>query len=105
MKLIILETPYAGDIKANIIYARKCIKDCMNRNESPIASHLLYTQPGILDDNIPSERDLGINAGLAWYKVADYAVIYQDLGISSGMKNAIEYCIENNIKIEYRYLS
>lgn len=32
MKLIILETPYAGDIEANIAYARACLRDCLMRN-------------------------------------------------------------------------
>jgi hypothetical protein len=39
------------------------------RGESPIASHLLYTQPGILKDDVPEERPLGIEAGLAWRSV------------------------------------
>jgi len=70
MKLVIIESPYAGDIPANIEYARLCVRDSLSRGEAPIASHLLYTQAGILDDNIPSERQWGIDAGLAWHKVA-----------------------------------
>src|SRR4029077_21043205 len=31
----------------------------------PFASHLLDTQPGVLDDQVPDERRLGIAAGLA----------------------------------------
>jgi hypothetical protein len=38
--------------------------------EAPIASHLLYTQPGVLRDEIPEERRHGIDAGLAWGAVA-----------------------------------
>lgn len=88
MKLVILESPYAGDIVWNLIYARKCVRDCLSRNESPIASHLLFTQQGILDDNNPEERQLGIDAGLAWKKVADKQVFYIDWGMSEGMKYA-----------------
>lgn len=88
MKLIILESPYAGDIERNIEYARKCIKDCLIRDESPIASHLLFTQKGILNDAIPEERQLGIDAGLAWKKVAEMQVFYIDYGMSGGMKYA-----------------
>ena len=44
----------------------------------------------------------GINAGLAWKSVADRHVFYIDYGISSGMKYALNYAIENNIKIEFR---
>lgn len=86
MKLVILESPYAGNIKENLEYARLCVKDSLMRGEAPIASHLLYTQ--MLDDNIPEERSLGIGAGLAWLSVADMMVAYIDLGWSNGMKAA-----------------
>ena len=89
LNLVILESPYAGDIEENLKYARMCVADSLKRGEAPIASHLLYTQEGILDDTIPKERELGIRAGLAWHKVADYAVIYIDNGISKGMSEAI----------------
>lgn len=49
---VILESPYAGEIDRNIRYARACVRDSLLRGESPIASHLLYTQSGILDDDI-----------------------------------------------------
>jgi hypothetical protein len=60
--LVALETPYAGDIEKNLRYARKCMHDCFKRGEAAYASHLLYTQPGVLDDNIPEERRLGMEA-------------------------------------------
>lgn len=65
MKLVILESPFAGDVKRNILYARMCVRDSLGRGEAPIASHLLYTQSGILNDNLPEERQWGIDAGLA----------------------------------------
>ena len=45
---VILESPYAGDIERNIDYARKCLRHSLLLGESPIASHLLYTQIGVL---------------------------------------------------------
>ena len=51
-KLVILESPYAGEVEKNLDYARKCMKDCFLRGEYPFASHLLYTQNSILDDAI-----------------------------------------------------
>lgn len=56
MGLVIIESPYAGDVERNIEYARRRVRDSPARGEAPIASHLLYTQPGIPDDNVPSER-------------------------------------------------
>ena len=104
MKLVIIESPYAGDTVANIAYARRCVADSLKRGEAPIASHLLYTQPGILDDNVPKERQLGIDAGLAWRKVAERTIVYTDLGVSEGMKYGIEAAFKSGIPVEYRSL-
>ena len=87
-RLVIIESPYAGEISANTKYARRAMRDSLGRGEYPIASHLLYTQPGILNDDNPSERLWGIEAGLAWRKVAARAVFYVDRGWSSGMEAA-----------------
>lgn len=104
MRLVIVESPYAGDIEANIKYARKCVRDSLMRGEAPIASHLLYTQPGILKDEIPVERQHGIDAGLAWRKVAEATIVYTDLGISQGMQYGIDAATTAGIEIEYRTL-
>jgi hypothetical protein len=61
MKLVILESPYAGDVAANTAYARACVRDSLSRGEAPLASHLLYTQPGILRYDVPDERQRGID--------------------------------------------
>jgi hypothetical protein len=89
-RLVIIESPYAGDVAGNVAYARAALRDSLGRGEYPIASHLLYTQPGVLNDDIPAEREWGINAGLAWRQVAQKAVFYTDRGWSSGMLAARE---------------
>lgn len=104
MRRVIVESPYAGDIAANVGYARACIHDCLQRGEAPLASHLLYTQPGILRDEIESERWRGINAGLAWMELADAVVVYTDRGISPGMRHAIANAERLKRMIEYRTL-
>jgi hypothetical protein len=108
MRRVILESPYKGqtvqETVANIDYARRCICDCLARKEAPIASHLLFTQEGILRDDDPQQRELGINAGLAWQTVADAVVVYQDRGISPGMDLAIDRAKFYNITVEYRRL-
>lgn len=105
MRLVILESPYAGNIEANVEYARKCLHDSLSRGEAPIASHLLYTQPGVLDDDDPIERQWGIDAGLAWKRVADASVVYTDRGISRGMEYGIAAAKAVGIPIEYRSLN
>lgn len=102
--LVIIESPYAGDIAANVAYARKCLRNSLFRGESPIASHLLYTQPEVLDDLIPEQRTLGINAGLSWAHVADLVVFCVDLGWSPGMLAARAYCEEHGIPHTLRSL-
>lgn len=104
MKLVIIESPYKGnnwnDLERNKLYLRSCIRDCINRNESPYASHRMLTDA--LDDRNPVERVAGIQAGLAWRHVRQPVfdgapdgyvlkynlvchVFYIDLGHSEGM--------------------
>ncbi len=109
MRLVIIESPFAGETKEiindNIEYARACVRDSLLRGEAPIASHLLYTQEGILLDEVPEERQHGIDAGLAWRRVAQASVVYTDRGISNGMEYGIAAAKEANIPVEYRSLN
>lgn len=102
MRLVIIESPYAGDVNTNVDYARKCVSHSLSLGEAPIASHLLYTQEGILDDNIEEDRNLGIDAGLAWRAVATATIVYTDLGVSRGMEYGIEAANDAGNTIEYR---
>lgn len=104
MKLVILESPYAGDVLKNLEYARACMRDSLKRGEAPMASHALYTQEGVLDDTRPSERAIGISAGLSWGKAASATVVYTDRGISTGMQEGIERAHREGRKVEYRTL-
>ncbi len=105
MKRVILESPYAGDVDQNVRYARAAMRDCLLRGEAPYASHLLYTQPGVFNDDDPSERQRGIDAGLAWSDVTDIVVVYKDLGISKGMAYGIEAHEKVGQIVVYRTLS
>jgi hypothetical protein len=104
LRLVILETPYAGAVETNVAYARACLRDCLLRGEAPIASHLLYTQPGVLDDSITGERELGIRAGLTWGALAEATVVYTDRGISAGMTAGIADAAAAGRPVEYRRL-
>lgn len=109
LRLVVLESPYGADtdgqIRANIDYARMCVRDCLRRGESPIASHLLLTQPNILDDRVPEDRRLGMEAGWAWIAVADMVVVYTDYGISGGMHAGIDQAQTLGVPVEYRALA
>ena len=108
MRLVILETPYAGptpaDIDENVRFARTCLGDCLRRGESPLASHLLFTQPGVLRDEVPEERTLGIAAGHAWYRSANAAVAYLDRGVSRGMVAGLQAALQWGVEVELRRL-
>jgi hypothetical protein len=112
MRLVILESPFAGSgwwllrkwrERQNVAYALKCVRDSLLRNEAPIASHLVY--PRVLDDTIPEERQHGIDAGLAWKAVAHASVVYTDRGITRGMKYGIEAAKAAGIPVEYRSIA
>lgn len=104
MQLVLIESPYAGDVTLNIKFARACMRDSLNRGEAPFAMHLLYTQEGILDDDIPEERNLGIEAGFAWGNYAALSAVYTNLGITPGMEFGIQKAKEAGRRVEYREL-
>jgi hypothetical protein len=104
MRLVVLESPYAGHVTLHINYAKEALLDCLNRHESPIASHLLFTQSNVLKDDSPSDRAVGIRAGHAWIPKADAMVVYTDRGISKGMQEGIDLATKLGILVEYRSL-
>ena len=101
---VVLESPYSGDIPANEAYARFCLRHSLGEGEAPLCSHLLYPQPGVLDEYNPAERAWGITAGHRWIEHAFRLVVYADFGISSGMAAGIEVANRFNVPISYRYL-
>ncbi|SPL63122.1 DUF7768 domain-containing protein [Ochrobactrum soli] len=100
--LVIIERPFSGDVVRNTEYARACLSDSLRRGEAPIASHLLHTQ--VLDDMRHDERELGIEAGLAWYRVAEKCIVYEDRGTSGGMMTGIRRAKQFGVPVEYRRL-
>ena len=106
MRLVILESPFHGRTETEAVrnkkYAAACMLDSLRREESPMASHLLW--PGILDDSKPEERAAGIAAGLAWGRVAEATVVYMDLGISPGMRHGIEQARKEGRPVQCRSL-
>lgn len=102
MRKVIIESPYAGDIKLHLKYLAACMQDCLYKGEAPMASHCMYTMEGVLNDNILAQRNLGILAGFHWRTSADATVVYTDLGISKGMQNGIADSIDKGVPVEYR---
>lgn len=120
MKLVVVESPLRGQVPPrcpralapfveralrfrNHIYALACMRDSLARGEAPYASHVLFDQPGLLDDADPEQRELGMYAGFAWGDAADLRAVYCDHGISSGMQRGIDERPDGQ-EVEYRYL-
>lgn len=106
---VIIESPFAAPTEEgrrdNVDYARRCVKHSLMLGEAPIASHLLYTQLGILDDTNPDERMMGITAGLEWRAVAQLVAVYADRGVTTGMHFGINAAQESGVPIIYRSLN
>lgn len=102
MALVVVESPYAGDVDRNMRYLKDCVRDCLVRGESPYASHAFFTQ--FLDDTVMIERLTGINAGLMWANKSDYAVFYVDHGMSEGMTHALNHYKATDKPVIFRRL-
>lgn len=105
-RLVVIESPFRAispeDHVRNVEYARACLRDALKRGDAPMASHLLYTQA--LDDGDPLQRSYGMEAGWAWFKVAQAVVFYTDLGFSQGMNAALLLAESLKIPVEQRWL-
>lgn len=131
MRLVIIESPYApsfpkperpchcnplvdgdacrlcawyAELERNLAYARAAMRDCLLRGEAPYASHLLYTQAGVLDDTVPEQRKLGMEAGFAYRDAVEASVVYTDRGTSKGMQQGIDDAHAKGRPVEYRTL-
>lgn len=105
MKRVLLESPFAGDEDRNKLYGRLCEHDCLvRRGEAPFAGHLLYTQRRVLNDAMPAERQLGMEAGFVWGEVASASVFYTDLGVSYGMSRGLNRAVIDGRPVEERKL-
>lgn len=102
MKLVVIESPFAGDVDRNVAYARAAIRDCLRRGEAGYASHLFY--PQVLDDANPNERALGIKAGFCWGERAELRTFYVDCGLSAGMRLGMREAIRLKQRTEIRSL-
>jgi len=101
-RLVLIESPFAGDRARNIAYARAAMRDSLDRGEAPFVMYLHY--PLVLDDDIQAERTTGIEAGLAWGAKADLTAVYKDLGLSPGMKLGIQRAWAEGRPVEARQL-
>lgn len=101
MRLVVIESPFAGELDRNRVYLDRCILDCLARGESPYASHRMLTSA--LDDLVHAQRTYGIQAGFYWRRAASATIVYCDYGVSRGMQLGIldAQALDEHV-IEYR---
>jgi len=101
--IVIIESPYAGDVERNETYAKRAMLDSIHRGEAPLVSHLLYTQ--VLDDLVPSQRETGIHLHLTLIRRAPkdtVLAVYADYEMSKGMCRGIDEAIACGLTLDYR---
>lgn len=99
--IVVVESPFSGNVELNVRYARAAVRQCIKAGTVPLASHLLYTQPGILDDNDPAERTLGIQLGFEARRLAAKTLVFTDLGISAGMMQGVADAERRGCPVEF----
>jgi len=87
MKTAYICSPYSGDTKRNKQYARELTAHAIQDGYAPITPHLYITE--CLNDNEPTQRDLGLNIALELLNKCDVIYVGTKYGISNGMKTEI----------------
>ena len=96
--IIYICSPYAGNVEGNVAAARKYSRFAMERGYIPIAPHLLF--PQFMDDNNPTERELGLFFGNAvMSKCAEVWVFGKT--VSPGMAAEIKRARWKNYRLRY----
>ena len=62
-------SPFAGDVVGNTMRAKRYMRFAVVKGAIPFAPHLLY--PQVLDEDDPSERELGLFFGMVWLGKCD----------------------------------
>jgi hypothetical protein len=104
VKIVVIESPFkpsdsdvakyegrysrAELLRQNLVYARMLLLNSLLQGETPVASHLLYTQVWSEKDEL---REAGIKAGIELHKRADLVALGVDLGMSNGMRLAADH--------------
>ena len=97
MKLIYVASPFKGDTKKNIEYAKQACRYVLDQGNAFFCPHLLY--PQVLDDDNPEERRLGIDIGKEFLAKCDELWAFGG-HISHGMFEEIEFARKIDIPVK-----
>lgn len=95
---VYIVSKYAGDIAQNTADAIHYCRFAISRKRIPIASHLLY--PQMLNDDNPTERELGTLFGLSLLHTCREVWVFGSK-FSEGMKNEIFEAKRQNKTIRF----
>lgn len=85
-KLVYICSPYHGDMERNHQNALDYCEYAAQMGVIPLAPHTIFTQ--YLDDDVPSQREVGLKMGLALLKRCDELWVFGPK-ITEGMKQEI----------------
>lgn len=92
-KLIYICSPYRGEVERNLQYARELTRVALDNGYVPITLHLYLTQA--VNDEVPEEREKGMEAGKELLKHCKYILIGSKYGLSEGMLEEIRLALEH----------
>lgn len=96
--LVFICSPYSGDVDTNVENARRYSRFAVNQKCIPLTPHLLY--PQFLNDDSPSERELGLFFGTVLLGKCSEVWVFGNT-ISSGMSAEIAKAKRKNQTIRY----
>jgi hypothetical protein len=86
-----------GDVAANVEVARAACREVLRVGDAPFAPHLLY--PDLLDDDVPAERALGMEAGRRWLAMSHEVLVVGE--VTAGMREEIATAEALGIPVRY----
>lgn len=94
-------SPYKGDIETNTEAAKKYCRYINKRGSIPLCPHIYFTQ--FLNDDVPEERNAGMEHALLWLGACDKMYVFLDNNrtVSEGMQKEIEYANNKHTPIRF----
>ena len=96
--MVYICSPYSGDIAHNERKARIYSRFAVLQGAIPITPHLLY--PQFMDENDPSERELGLFFGMVLLTKCEQVWVFGNV-ISGGMDKEIRKAKSKGIPVRY----
>ena len=85
--LVYICSPFAGDIKTNVMNARRHSRFAVKQGFIPVTPHLFF--PQFMSDSNPDERELGLFMGMVMMTKCTEVWVFGSV-ISEGMKREIK---------------